>query len=207
MASKGKEPSTGIEFPGKISPAGGSAELSLVGVGVRERKIAFIKVKIYALGFYIDAAGISSLASWKSKSGSVLEKDEAFFKALVDAPVEKAVRIVLARDVEDKFWGALEEALTPRLKKAGPAGQQAIASLGSVFKDRSLKDGTTIVFTWVQPSTLKVSITPSGSAAASAPEATIESAVLLPALFDVYLGKDPASPPARTAIANNFSSL
>ena len=74
-------------------------------------------------------------------------------------PVEKALQIKLARDVDGAtFWGALDEALVPRLKAsgAGADGDAALAAFGNVFKNRSLKKGFVITLTWVQPSTLKV---------------------------------------------------
>ena len=74
--------------------------------------------------------------------------------------MEKAIQIKLVRDVDGAtFWGALDEALVPRLKAsdgAGAEGDAALAALGNVFKDRSLKKGFVITLTWVQPSTLKV---------------------------------------------------
>lgn len=77
------------------------------------------------------------------------------------APVEKALQIVLARDVDGAtFWGALDEALVPRLKAegAGADGDKALAALGDVFRSRSLKKGFVITLTWVQPTSLKVVI-------------------------------------------------
>lgn len=77
------------------------------------------------------------------------------------APVEKALQIKLARDVDGAtFWGALDEALVPRLKAsgAGADGDAALAEFGNVFKNRSLQKGCVITLTWVQPSTLKVTI-------------------------------------------------
>ncbi|CAM6084544.1 unnamed protein product [Calypogeia fissa] len=208
MGTVTKEPVTGIEFPNTLTPPGASTELALVGAGVREKKIAFFKVKVYAVGFYIDASSLvdTPLSSWKGKSGSELSKDEAFFKALMVAPVEKALRIVLARDVDgSQFWGALDEALAPRLKTAGAAGQEALTKFGNVFKDLALKQGTSVLLTWSQPATMQVAV--DGSSNSATPDATIESAALLFSTFDVYLGKDTVSPSATADIANNFPSL
>jgi hypothetical protein len=77
----------------------------------------------------------------------------------VAAPFEKALEIVLARDVDGAtFWGALDEALVPRLKAAdnGVHGEAALADFGKVFQGRALKQGTRIILAWVQPSNLKV---------------------------------------------------
>lgn len=66
---------------------------------------------------------------------------------------------MLAREVDGAtFWGALDEALVPRLKaaSAGADGDAALAAFGKVFQGRSLKQGTVIILTWAQPSSLKV---------------------------------------------------
>ncbi|KAG6544006.1 hypothetical protein Mapa_014529 [Marchantia paleacea] len=203
------EPVTNIKFSKSTNAPGASKELVLAGAGVREKKIAFLKVKVYAVGLYVDPGAISSLEAWKSKGTSELEKDESFFKALIDIPVEKSLRIVLARDIEGaQFWGALGEALAPRLKAAGAgaAGEQALNSFGDVFKNRPLKDKTVIFLTWTQPSTLHISITPEGRSP-SAPDASIDSVALLSSLYDVYLGKDPVSPSAKASIVKGIFSV
>ncbi|KAL3675575.1 hypothetical protein R1sor_025523 [Riccia sorocarpa] len=201
------EPVTGIKFSKNETPQGASKDLILAGVGVREKKVAILKVKVYAVGLYVEPSVVSSLEQWKSKGASNLEKDEAFFKALVAAPVEKSLRIVLARDIEGgQFWGALDEALKPRLKSAGAGeeGEKALAAFGDVFKKRPIKERTVIFLTWSQPSTLHISVSAEG-ASPSAPDATIDSESLLYSLYDVFLGKDSVSPSAKAAIAKGIS--
>ena len=81
----------------------------------------------------------------------------------VAAPVQKALQIVLVRDITGaQFWGALSESLQPRLKaaKAGEAGDKVLAELGQVFQSRPLTNGMCITLNWIHPSTLQVTITP-----------------------------------------------
>lgn len=54
----------------------------LVCTGVREKQIAFLKVKVYAVGVYAQPDVAASLASWKGKSAADLVKDEALFQEL-----------------------------------------------------------------------------------------------------------------------------
>ena len=78
------------------------------------------------------------------------------------APVQKALQIVLVRDITGaQFWGALSESLQPRLKaaKAGEAGDKALSELGKVFQTRPLTNGMSITLNWIHPSTLQVSFT------------------------------------------------
>lgn len=202
------EPITNVKFSTSIVAPGGSSPLSLVGTGYREKSIAFIKVKVYAIGMYMDASISKSLAVWKGKTKDELSKDASFFKAVAEAPVEKGIKIVLVRDVDGAtFWGALDEAVAPRLKvaNAGAAGQEALDAFGEVFRGRSLKQGTSIYLTWVQPSKLQVAVA-GDSMIPESVEASIVSADLVSSLFDVYLGENPVSPTTKVSIASGLTA-
>lgn len=200
------EPITNAKFPTSLVAPGGSSMLSLVGTGYREKKIAFIKVKVYAIGVYVDAGITTSLSIWKGKTEDELCKDASFFEAIAAATVEKAVKIVLVMDVDGAtFWAALNEAVAPRLKaaNAGAAGQEALDAFGEVFKGRSLKQGTSIYLTWVQPFKLQVAVS-GDSMVPESVEASIVSADLVSSLFDVYLGDKPVSPSTKASIPSGI---
>ncbi|MCO5596425.1 hypothetical protein L7F22_050488 [Adiantum nelumboides] len=200
------EPITNAKFPTSLVAPGGSSTLSLVGTGYREKNIAFIKVKVYAIGVYVDAGVTTSLAMWKGRSEEQLCKDPSFFKAVIEATMEKAIKIVLVRDVDGAtFWAALDEAVAPRLKasNAGVAGQEALDAFGEVFKGRSLKQGTSIYLTWVQPFKLQVAVS-GDSMVPESVEASIVSADLVSSLFDVYLGENPVSPSTKASVASEL---
>eukprot|EP00271_Cylindrocystis_brebissonii_P009641 TRINITY_DN24660_c0_g1_i1.p1 TRINITY_DN24660_c0_g1~~TRINITY_DN24660_c0_g1_i1.p1 ORF type:complete len:276 (-),score=42.13 TRINITY_DN24660_c0_g1_i1:670-1497(-) len=202
------EPDTGIPFLGGLTAPGGTKELILLGSGVREKKIAFINVKVYAVGLYVEPAITESLGSFKGKD---LARDEEFSYLMSKAPVEKSFRIVLARDVEGKQFGeALAESLGPRLKAAGAGaeGERDVALFDAAFQGRSLKKDTSIFLTAVQPSTLQIGILePAAKSDAAASLVAIESAPLIGALFDVYLGAEPVSPAAKASIARGVTAL
>lgn len=203
------EPATSIKFALLLTVPDSSNTLTFLGAGVREKQIAFLKVKVYAVGVYAQPDVAASLASWKGKSAADLVKDEALFQELAQAPVEKALQIKLARDVDGAtFWGALDEALVPRLTAsgAGADGDAALAEFGNVFKNRSLQKGYVITLTWVQPSTLRIAVAES-EAANLKTEASIESKALLSALYDVFLGTSAVSPSAKAAVAEGISKL
>ncbi|KAG0632340.1 hypothetical protein M758_1G320800 [Ceratodon purpureus] len=205
------EPATSIKFSSSLTVPDSSTALSLLGVGVRLKQIAFLKVQVYALGIYAEVSNMAaSLASFKGTPTDILVKNDALFKKLAEAPVEKAIQIKLVRDVDGAtFWGALDEALVPRLKAsdgAGAEGDAALAALGNVFKDRSLKKGFVITLTWVQPSTLKIAVAENESASLKT-ESSIESKSLLFALYDVFLGLDAVSPSAKASVAEGITKL
>ncbi|CAI5484362.1 unnamed protein product [Closterium sp. Yama58-4] len=185
------EPATKINFPVTLAAPGGSKDLSLLGTGVREKKLGPLAVKVYGVGVYAEPKLLDVLAGWKGKPA-----DKAFFDAITSTPSEKAIVIVLARNVgSDQFWNALTEELAPRLTAAGE-GLGDLEAFGQLFKDRSLKKNTGVYITWRQPSTLQVAFSDDVTAggAPSAASATFESPGLLAALFDIYLGAEPVSP-------------
>lgn len=51
---------------------------------MREKQIAFLKVKVYAVGVYAEAQVRASLDSWKGKSTAELAADDAVYKELAD---------------------------------------------------------------------------------------------------------------------------
>ncbi|CAI5525887.1 unnamed protein product [Closterium sp. Naga37s-1] len=109
------EPATKINFPVTLAAPGGSKDLSLLGTGVREKKLGPLAVKVYGVGVYAEPRLLDVLAGWKGKAA-----DRAFFDAIASTPCEKSIVIVLARNVgSDQFWNALTEELAPRLTAAG----------------------------------------------------------------------------------------
>ncbi|CAI5958750.1 unnamed protein product [Closterium sp. NIES-64] len=194
------EPATKINFPVTLAPPGGSKDLSLLGTGVREKKLGPLAVKVYGVGVYAEPQLLDVLAGWKGKPA-----DKAFYDAIASTPCEKSIVIVLARNVgSDQFWNALTEELAPRLTAAGE-GLGDLDAFGQLFKDRSLKKNTGVYITWRQPSTLQVAFADDVTAggAPSAASATFESPGLLAALFDIYLGGEPVSPSLVQSIAAN----
>ena len=99
-AQEVKEPRTGVTFPVK------EGDMTLLGVGVRTK--TFLKVKVYAAGFYVaDAALAGPLAAHRGRTGTA-----AFYRDLVwgDFPkaiVMKFVRDTTASQIRDAFYEAL----------------------------------------------------------------------------------------------------
>lgn len=200
------EPATNVKFLTSLNVPGGSSSLSLAGTGFREKKIAIISVKVYAAGLYVDTTIKSYLAAWSGKLGSQIEQDNLFFNAVFEAPVEKSLQIVLVRDIDgETFWGALDEALSPRLKTTGAAEQKALDIFRETFRGKSLKRGTTIYLNWLKSSIMLVSISSDGSP--SVADATIDSPAVAFALFDVYFGSHPVSPPLKKSVASGLASI
>lgn len=129
------ESSTGQRFPGTVtlSADGRSFTLDCTGAGVRKKLV----VKVYALGFYLDAGCRQELQrQWQPKapSSEELEDQPAFFQALVDSTCARRFELKFVRDVEaekirESFHEGIAAHLTdlPRDQELAAAERQFIA--------------------------------------------------------------------------------
>ena len=203
------EPATKVSFDDSLD--GG---LTCIGAGVREKKIAIINVKVYAVAMYADAESCKSeLASGKS---------------LLTGEFDKALMIELVRDVDGKtFWEALDEAVTPRIKEiatnmatkeddegnfmatvaeaaevAEEAAMDGCDELRGLFAGQNLKKETRVCIKWCPTAgTLEVGIVGGGNML------NMKSMELAQALFDVYVGDAPISPNAFAAFQAGAAKL
>ena len=94
-----KDPSTGVEFPTTLTPPGGTTAHTLTGTGVRTRTM--LKVKVYAFGLYVDAAGAkAALGGWAGKTAAQLRGDNAFYGKILERGFAMTMRLVMTRDVD-----------------------------------------------------------------------------------------------------------
>src|SRR5512145_1253341 len=102
------EPNTKVAFPAELQAAAGAQ--ALAGTGVRTRTM--LKVKVYAFGLYLDAAGArSALAAWRGKNAAALAGDESLYKELLKGGFPMTLRLVMTRDVgADQMSEAFNEA-------------------------------------------------------------------------------------------------
>nr|5WKS_A Chain A, Engineered Chalcone Isomerase ancR1 [unidentified]5WKS_B Chain B, Engineered Chalcone Isomerase ancR1 [unidentified] len=201
----------GIEFPPTITPPGSSKSLTLLGAGVRGMEIETIQIKVTAIGVYAEPEVIAShLQKWKGKSASELVEDDGFFKDLVQAPVEKLVKITIIKGIKgSQYGGAVEESIRDRLAaldKYSEAEEEALEEFREFFQTKSLPKGSVIFFHWPSPSTLQISVSTDGSLPEEA-EATVENANVAAALLDVFLGENSVSPSTKASVAEGISAL
>ncbi|KAF2314459.1 hypothetical protein GH714_026640 [Hevea brasiliensis] len=206
-----QEPATNVKFRTSLSLPGCSSSLSLLGIGqllsyhtkiVPERKylwieimkhtnvlgcqliqregFAIIGVKVYAAGLYVNQSILNTLNAWKGQSAAEIQENPDLFSSIFQATAEKSLQIILVRDVDGKtFWDALNDAISPRIKAPTSVDESAL----STFRDLCLSDGI-----------------PSGV------DATIESANVTFALFDVFFGDAPVSPSLKASVANGLAT-
>jgi len=198
------EPSSGVPFPLKLTtPAGGEAVL--MGTGIRTK--TFLKVKVYAFGLYVDsAAARSALASFAGKDAKALEKDQAFYQALLEMQFPMTLRLVMTRDVGgDDMAEAFDGALRPRVIQAAeeknmPGGEAALETFRGFFDVGEMTKDSELLFTCTPDGTLSSSVKGNANPPVSSP-------ALCWALFDVYLGPKPISGDGKKKVIANFPAL
>ena len=95
-----KDPKSEVAF------AVDNGDLTLLGTGLRIKKIAFLKFKAYAFGFYVDKAA-ADLAAFKGKPAS-----DDLRKALQTGDFKKELVLHFMRDLDaKKIQDAMREAL------------------------------------------------------------------------------------------------
>ncbi|KAK7244055.1 hypothetical protein RIF29_38873 [Crotalaria pallida] len=199
-----EEPATNVKFQTNLSFPGCSDSLTLFGTGYREKVFAIIGVKVYAAGLYLNQSIISELNDWKGQSKDAIQGSSSLFKTIFQSSLEKSLQIILVRDVDGKtFWDALSDAISPRIAEPTTADETGLSTFRSIFQDRPLKKGTFIFLTWLNPSRLLVSVSSNG--VTSTVDASIESANVASALFDVFLGDNPVSPSLKASVAEGLS--
>ena len=199
------EPRSGVPFPVSVTPPGEATPHWLMGTGIRQRTI--FRVKIYAFGLYVDPEGArASLSRFSRLSASTLERDESFYRHLLDLNFTMTLRLVMTRTIDgNDVAEAFDDALRPRMTRAvtDTNNSRELAVLerfrGYLEVDE-VRSGTEIVF----------SCGPAGRLATSVggdERPPIDSRVLCRALFDVYLGEDPISNDGKRSIIAGFPGL
>ncbi|KAJ0103658.1 hypothetical protein Patl1_04977 [Pistacia atlantica] len=211
-----EEPVTNVKFQTSLSLPGCSCPLSLLGTGYREKVFAFIGVKVYAAGLYINQSILDKLSAWKGRPAAQIQEDSSLFDSVfrvgvanylyAAASLEKSLQIVLVRDIDGKtFWEALDEAISPRIIAPTGVDKTALSTFRSIFQARPLKKGTFIFLTWLSSSKMLVCISSDGLP--SAIDATIQSENVTSALYDVFFGGASVTPSLKASVATGLAKI
>jgi len=187
------EPATGLSFKDSLNGQ------ELAGVGVREKKIGPVKVKVYGVGMYMDEkSALSDLAEFAGKAVSAVKSNQGFFSKIVSGGYGKTIELKMARTVgSETMAAALAEAVLPRMKgDAATVKTFEELLVSGLSGDGSALKGTSLTF-GANGSSLEVSIN-------NKKVGDIASATLCNAFVDVYLGKDGVSPALKESIAENI---
>jgi hypothetical protein len=194
-----KEPSSGVEFPLVRTFWVGDAQRAL-GAAVRQKKFAFVGVKVYAVALFVEADRAAKELGVRERGGFFTDApDSDYALAIIDGAFTKSLVIKLVRKVEsEQFVGAIAEALEPRLRLSGE--MSTLEKFKAFFQAKhSLEKGTTVTMLWRPEGVLELLLRDSDEGvdyARTQPDERIKSPSLCRALFEIYLGGSPVIPEA-----------
>ena len=199
------EPRSGTPFPALFVSPGGTTPHQLMGTAIRQRTI--FRVKIYAFGLYVDPTGArASLSRLAGASASMLERDESFYRQLLDLQFAMTLRLVMVRTVDgDDVAESFDDAIRSRIPRAvadtnDSSGFAALERFRRYLEVGQVTAGTEIAFTCGPAGRLTSSV-------GGVEPPPIESRALCRALFDVYLGDDPILEDGKKALIHGFPNL
>jgi hypothetical protein len=165
-AEDATEPRSGVKFPARVG------DMSLLGVGLRVRSIAFVKAKVYAIALYVsDGALAGPLAKHKGRTTT-----PEFYRDLIWGDFEKQVTLKFTRDVgKDRIQEAMRETL------AG-ADKARVDAFVSYFPE--VKTGQECVLRWAPGGVLETTM-------AGQPRPPIADKSFAAAVFGIWLGEKP----------------
>jgi Chalcone isomerase-like len=160
------EPKSEVAFPVKRD------EATLLGAGLRVKKIAFVKVKVYAAALYVgDGALVGPLAAHRGKTGTA-----AFYKDLVWGDFPKEIVLRFVRDLgQERIQEAMREALST-------AEKAPLDTFISYFPE--VHTGEECVLRWGAGGALEATM-------AGKPKPPIANKAFAAAVFALYLGETP----------------
>ncbi|KAH6802213.1 Chalcone-flavanone isomerase family protein [Perilla frutescens var. frutescens] len=136
-----------IPFPKQVNI---TKPLSLLAHGITDIEIHFLQIKFTAIGVYLDPQIVGHLQKWKAKSAADLAEDDDFFDAVVSAPVEKLVRVVVIKEIKGSQYGVqLENAVRDRLAeedKFEEEEEEALEQIVDFFQSKYFKKDSIITF-------------------------------------------------------------
>ncbi|XP_057869559.1 chalcone isomerase-like protein 2 [Cryptomeria japonica] len=139
-----------IQFPKSVTPSPSSKPLNIVGYGITDIEIHFLQIKFTAIGIYVDFEVASHLQAWKGKTAAEILADDSFFDALLQAPVEKFIRVVVIKEIKGSQYGLqLENAVRDRLvaiDKYEDEEEEALAKVVEFFQGKYMKKNSVITY-------------------------------------------------------------
>lgn len=160
------EPKSGVAFPAERDG------MSLLGAGLRVKKIAFVKAKVYAVGLYVGKDALAGpLAPLRAKGPS-----PELYKQLVAGDFAKELVLRFTRDVgQERIQEAMREAL------AG-AEKAPLDTFVSYFPE--VKTGQECVLRWAPGGGLEAVM-------AGQAKPVITNRAFTERVFGLYLGETP----------------
>ncbi len=199
------ETNTKIQFPVQRPAERGVERLDLTGIGLRTKTI--FRVKVYAIGLYVDPYGAQDIVgAYTDHTADQLRGSRRFYEILCEDNFTKSLVLTFARNVGgDDIAEAFSDSIKPRLRTAAdskemPDATAELATFESFFDASKLKKGSIIELTWHSDNRLTTTV--DGVA-----KPAIKSPALCWALFDTYLGTDPIQSKIKNRLVSTFPEV
>nr|AUT30539.1 chalcone isomerase [Camellia fraterna] len=195
-----------IPFPPQVTT---TKPLSLLGHGITDIEIHFLQIKFTAIGDYLDSEIVGHLQQWKGKTGKDLAEDDDFFEALISAPVEKFLRVVVIKEIKGSQYGVqLESAVRDRLAaddKYEDEEEAALEQVVELFQSKYFKKDSVVTFHFPASSgTAEIAFATEGKEES---KIEVENTNVVEMIKNWYLGGTRAvSPSTVSCIANSLSA-
>ncbi|XP_019200346.1 PREDICTED: probable chalcone--flavonone isomerase 3 [Ipomoea nil] len=179
--------------------------LSLMGHGITDVEIHFLQIKYTAIGVYLDPEIVSHLQKWKGKTPVDLAQDDDFFEAIINAPVDKVLRVVVIKEIKGSQYGVqLENSVRDLLAEVDKYEEEEEAALEKVvdfFQSKYFKKSSVITFSFpANTATAKIVFATEGKEDSSI---EVENANVGGMIKKWYLGGSRAvSPSTISSLAN-----
>ncbi|KAL8539388.1 hypothetical protein ACS0TY_001131 [Phlomoides rotata] len=195
-----------VPFPSQIST---TKPLSLLGHGITDIEIHFLQIKFTAIGVYLDPQIVAHLQKWKGKAAEDIAQDDDFFEALISAPVEKLVRVVVIKEIKGSQYGVqLENAVRDRLAeddKFEEEEEEALEQIVDFFQSKYFKTDTVLTFHF--PSTSPTAQIAFASKGKEESKIEVKNANVAEMIQKWYMGGSRGvSPTTTSSLAAGFSA-
>ncbi|KAJ7529129.1 hypothetical protein O6H91_15G035000 [Diphasiastrum complanatum] len=153
----------------------------------------------------------SYIEAYKGKPTNKLQEDEIFWKHLVEAPIEKFVKVVFIKGIKGRQYGSLvESSIRDRLAyddKYEEEEEIALGGLADFFENLNLETRTSISYRWPSSSSvLEVTF----SSYVSIPEKAsyiVDNAHVALAILEWIVGERSISSSTMMSIVENISKF
>ncbi len=181
---------TGVQFAQIKTFPGTKFSAGCIGAGERAKKIAGLaSVNVYTVALYVEQAGIEKQLKRTTKSSSPLT-------TLLNGSFRMVAHLHFVRDVDvGKVADGLSCVKGVDAEPLAVFRKAIVESVGT-----KMKAGESISLVWLQHSELLIVVRDQISA-------TIRDSKLPVAVFDMYLGEDPVSPPAKRSFEDGLKNL
>ncbi|XP_062203097.1 chalcone isomerase-like protein 2 [Phragmites australis] len=199
----------GIALPAEMAVG---KPLSLLAHGITDIEIHFLQIKYNAIGAYFEKSHVllEHLEKWNGSKAEELVEDDAFFQALVSAPVEKLFRVVVIMEIKGSQYGVqLESSVRDRLVAADKYEddeEEALEKVTEFFQSKYFKPNSVITFHFpATPGTAEISFATEGKDEVNV---TVENENVAAMIQKWYLGgASAASPTTVRSLVDHFAAL